>query len=73
MIEGEWAWIIATAILVITNPMQAMTILYAGQAYLISSLLPRSSLTTRTWAFAQTGIFVLIGIFIVVNHTFSLY
>src|SRR5436305_376895 len=32
VVEGEWAWIVPMAILVISNPMQAKTLLYAGHA-----------------------------------------
>jgi len=39
VIEGEMAWIVATFLLVLLHPMQLKPLLYAGQAYLLSSLL----------------------------------
>ncbi|HEV8293530.1 MAG TPA: MATE family efflux transporter [Tepidisphaeraceae bacterium] len=38
LIEAEIAWIVVTLLLVVSNPLQLKTLLYAGQAYLLSSL-----------------------------------
>jgi O-antigen/teichoic acid export membrane protein len=38
VVEGEMAWVLATLLLVFFNPLQLKSLLYAGQAYLLSSL-----------------------------------
>jgi O-antigen/teichoic acid export membrane protein len=38
LVEAELVWIAGTVLLVVTNPMQVKTLLYAGQAYLLASL-----------------------------------